>query len=124
MSLGVVTLEVEKDSFDEYVQAGGMLSREEFQESLSALKNSRYPTHHPPTWMQAQSLLKSLTRMGAQSSPELMAALGHLYIVLRTKRSPPCATQSDQKLFFQALLILRCYEAARLFEERNIFSRA
>ena len=117
MSVSVITSQIEADAFDEYVETGGMLSRKEFQESLGAIRSSRYLSERNPSRLQARSCLKRLSLGCSLNSSELTTALEHLYVVLRTKNTPPCSTQSDQTVFLQALLMLRCYEAVRLFKD-------
>lgn len=122
MTTGVIVPDSRIDAFDEYVHTGGLLSREEFRDSLSAINGTHRLSDCYPTRLQAQSLLKRLALVCQLGSFELAATLERLYVILREKRTPPCSTLSDGKLFSQALLMLRCYEAEKLFEEKNTLS--
>ncbi|MEX0933600.1 MAG: hypothetical protein WDZ74_02475 [Candidatus Paceibacterota bacterium] len=119
MSTSVITPQIQIDAFDEYVHTGGLLSREEFQGSLSAIKSPHGLRNRHPTPLQAQLLLKRLALVCRLGSFELAASVERLYIVLRSKYTLPCSTLRDEPLFSQALLMLRCYEAATLFEGKN-----
>lgn len=123
MSTSVVSPRVQTDAFDEYVHTGGLLSREEFQRSLGAIKMPHCLGYRDPTRQQALSQIKRLALVCQLGSLELIGALERLYVVLRSKRTLPCSTLSDQKVFLQALLMLRCYEAASLFENQNHLSQ-
>lgn len=123
MSTGIISFQIHADTFDEYVHTGGVLSQEEFRWSLRAIKNTHSLDHRHPTRLQALSHVKRLALVYQISSPELISALECLYIVLRSKSTPPCSILSDQAVFIQVLLMLRCHKAATLFENQNRLSQ-